>query len=603
MTTRTRTTSRGIARLAACVLLLIASACEAPPKVVPCGDVADAPKLARATARALLQLAAYDYALAGTYAGEKVRVVSSERYVAVVRGLVPKLAEVRSSALSETANAAGPVRDAVVALADTLTDLSKDAAAYSDAGDAGAFAKTVGDLVLAWDRLQTLATKLPPDTALAATIARGTAITVTARSEPLFAVTAGPYATAADADAAAKRIGTTLGVSRSAPFVVRVATYPTKAQADAAAAALKPKGIDVVAVAEEKQYRFTRGGVAPDAELWREPTRVVDGPGGSRRVALSADGKWIALAADDGTVAIFSADGQLTALPKFPAGVSALLFSTDGGWLFTGGASATMLFVPSGRSPLAPAQQMRFPSAITNAQYVDVPGAQAFVAISKGATGQPAGGAGLIGARAPDGAVIGDPFPITTPAAGGAIAVSSAGELFVATTSGTKTDLEVLRIGRERTLRGVVSVPGAVSDLAIDPKGDRGALVTDQGTFRFGPHAADPGATVQKVGAPVRDAAFGADGTLDLLEKDKATALAPDGTQRWQVPLTDGRRIVPAARTLIWDGADTVWAIAPDGGIDALGTDGTVQDVIATADGKRAAVVVDGRRALVFQLQ
>lgn len=571
--------------------------------MVPSGDVSGAPTIARAAAGALLQVAAYDYALAGAYAGEKVRVVSSDRYVTVVRSLVPKLADVRSTALSATANAAGPVRDAVVALADALTDLSKDAATYSGPADTGTFAKVVGDVMVAWDRLQTLSTKLPPDTALAGTIARGSAITVGARSEPLFALTAGPYASAADADAAAKRIGTTLAVTRSAPFLVRVATFPTRAQADAAATAVRAKGIDVVAVTEEKQYRFTRGGPAPDAELWREPTRLVDGPGGSRRVALSADGKWIALAADDGTVAIFSADGQLTALPKFPAGVSALLFSADGGWLFTGGASATVLFVPSGRSPLSAAQQMRFPAAITSALYVDVPGAQAFVAISKGATGQPTGGGGLIGARAPDGAVIGDPFPITTPAAGGAIAVSTAGELFVATTSGAKTDLEVLRLGRERTLRGVLSVPGTVADLAIDPRGDRGALVTDQGTFRFGPHATDPGATIQKIGAPVRDIAFSADGSLYLLEKDKATALGPDGSQRWQVPLTDGRKIVPAARTLIWDAADTVWAIAPDGGVDALGTDGTVQDVIASADGKRAAVVVDGRRALVFQLQ
>jgi len=36
---------------------------------------------------------------------------------------------------------------------------------------------------------------------------------------------------------------------------------------------------------------------------------------------------------------------------------------------------------------------------------------------------------------------------------------------------------------------------------------------------------------------------------------------------------------------------------------DALGIDGVVQDLVTSADGKRAAVVLDGRRALVFELQ
>lgn len=604
-TTRMRLTSSGPVRLATFVLLLvlIATACEPAPKVVPSGDVVDAPKIARAAGVVLVQLSAYDYALAGGYAGEKVRVVTPDRYVAVSRSLVPKLSELTSTSLSATANAAGPVRDAVVSLADSLNDLGKDAASYSGANDAGVFAKILGDVGTAWDRLRALAAALPPDPELAKMLARGPAFVVKATAGSLFVLSAGPYATVADADAAAKKIGPVISVTRASPFVVRVATYPTKPLADAGGTALRAKGIDVITVSEERTYTFARSGTTPDVELWREPTRVVDGPGGSRRIALSPDGKWIAIGAEDGTVAIFSADGALRALPKFPVGINALLFSADSAWLFAGGASATVLFVPSGASPLAVKDQIRFPSAITQVLSIGVPTARAFVAASKGATGIAAGGGGLVGARAPDGATLGDPFPIVTPASGALIGVTDGAEIFIATTTGTNTDVELLRLGRERVTRGVLRIPGIAIDFALDPKGDRAALVTDQGTYRFSPHAPDPAATLQRVGAPVRDVAFGADGIFYQLDKEKVTATGVDGTQRWQAPLTDGRKLLTGTRTLVWDAVDVVWAIAPDGAIDALGIDGVVQDLVASADGKRAAVVLDGRRALVFELQ
>ena len=598
-----RLTSSGLARLAACLFLLIASACDPAPKVVPSGDVVDAPKIARATGAVLLQLSAYDYGLAGSYAGEKVRVVSPERYVTVVRSLLPKFADLKSSSLSASANAAGPVRDAVVSLADAINDLTKDAGTYSGVADMGVFAKIAGDVATAWDRLRSLAPRLPPDAELQRVLARGPSFRVTAASEPLFALSAGPYATAADADAAAKKIGPVISVTRAAPFVVRVATYPTKALADTAGLALRAKGIDIIAVAEERSYTFARSGTVPDAELWREPSRVIDGFGGARRVALSPDAKWIAVATDDGTVAIFSAEGVLRALPKFPVGINALLFSGDSGWLFAGGASATVLFVPGGTSPLSVVNQMRFPSAITQILYVGVPTARAFVAVSKGPTGVVGGGGGLIGARAPDGAVLGDPFPITTPAAGGLIAVTDSAEIFIATTTAGGTDIELLRLGRERVTRGVIKIPGVAVDLALDPKGDRAALVTDQGTYRFSPHAPDPVTTLQRIGPAVRDVAFGPDGTFYQLDKDKITATGVDGTQKWLAPLSDGRKILVGTRTLVWDGVDVIWAIAPDGAIDALGIDGIVTDLVTSTDGKRAAVVLDGRRALVFELQ
>ena len=122
MTTRTRLTNSGLTRLALCVLLLIGSACESAPKVVPSGDVPDASPLARSTAAVLLQLSAYDYALAGGLAGQSTRTVSSDRWATVARGLLPKISDITSASLSATANAAGPVRDAVVSLADSLTD-------------------------------------------------------------------------------------------------------------------------------------------------------------------------------------------------------------------------------------------------------------------------------------------------------------------------------------------------------------------------------------------------------------------------------------------------------------------------------------------------
>jgi hypothetical protein len=603
MTTRTRPTSSGLRRIAFCIVLVIGSACESPPKVVPSGDVPSAPEIARSTAALLQQLAAYDYAVAGSLAGQTTRVVSSDRWATVARGILPKLADVISSSLSATANAAGPVRDAVVSLADTLTDLSKDANAYADGADPAVLAKTVGDVNLSWDRVQALAAKLPLDTELQKTVTRGKSFSVTPTSASEFALQAGPYATAADADAAAKKIGTVISTTHVAPFLVRVATYPSKGQADAAAAALKPKGIDVATVVEEHTYAFARGGAVPDLELWREPSRVINGPGSARRIAMSPDGKWIAMGSDDGTLAVFdAATGVLAALPKFSSGISALLFSADSAWLLAGGASATVLFVPSFMSALGSTQLLRFPSAITQTAYVNVPGARAFIAVSKSASGVSGSGGGLIGARAPDGAVLGDPFPIVTPAAGGFIAVTDRAELFIATTSAGKTDVEVMRLG-ERAIRGVISVPGAAQDLAMDPKGDRGAVITDQGTYRFAPHDANPTATLQKVGPPVRDVSFAADGTFYQLDKDKVIATGPDGAQRWQAALTDGRKLVPGLRTVVWDGADVVWAIAADGTADALGVDGQVQDVTVSADGKRAGVVLDGKRALVFDLQ
>src|SRR5436190_1956927 len=82
------------------------NACEPAPKVVPSGDVPDAPMLARGTATVLLQLSAYDYGLAGNLSGQTIRAVSPERWATVVRTLLPKLADITSTSLSAASNAA-----------------------------------------------------------------------------------------------------------------------------------------------------------------------------------------------------------------------------------------------------------------------------------------------------------------------------------------------------------------------------------------------------------------------------------------------------------------------------------------------------------------
>ncbi|HEY8655527.1 MAG TPA: hypothetical protein VIN34_02180 [Candidatus Limnocylindria bacterium] len=578
------------------VAVVLASACTAEPKPPPSGDVPAAPKLARDAATLLLQFSVYDYALAGSLAGEKARAVPPDRYAVVARTAVRGLRTFTSSALAASANTTGPVRDRLVTLADAVNDLANDAGTYADTSDAGTFTKVVGDLTRSWQQLRELGARLPADPELERTIARGLSFTVTTKADTVFVLTAGPYSTQADAEAAAKKAGAVESVTKSPPFVVRIATYPTRAAADAATAVLVPKGLDLSTIAQEERYAFSRGPVAPDTELWREPVRIFDTWGAARRVALSPDGAWIATGSDDGTVAIFSGEGVLRALPKFQAGVSQMLFSDDGRWLEAGGATLVTLGVPSGATFGA---TMRFPAA--TGQLLFVPTARVFVAASKGATGLPAGGGGVVGGRAPDGSAIA-PFPLPTPASGAAIAATEAGDLYIATAGSAGTDVEVLRMAGDRRIRGVLRLPGTARAIAVDRTGAFGAAVTDQGTFRFGPSDADPEKTIIRVADPARDIAFGADGTFYRLEQNRIIATAPGGAPRWQAVLVDGRRMVMGQRTLVLDGTDRVAVIAADGTIDDLGIGGTVQDLAVSPDGRRVAVLLESRRAVLFDL-
>lgn len=591
------TTPRNSA-VALLLFALLVLACTTPE---PPAERADAPggaAIARRAAAVLLQLSAYDYALVGSLNGQRELVVSSDRYANVARSSVRGINGLASETTAAAADRRGPVRERLLALADGLVVLGREVTAYVDGSEAAAFARVVSGVGVGWQRLSELVAALPPDDELGRTIARGTSFTVSVRADRVFAVTVGPYASLADAEAAARRAGTVETVARTAPFVVRVGTHPTRAAAEAAAAALVPKGFATAAIAEEERHAFARSGPAPDVELWREPSRVFDTAGAARRVAIAPGGAWLATGSDDGTVAIFSGQGVLRALPRFNAGVAHLAFSDSGEWLFAGGLTLANIRVPAG---VAFGTTVRLPTPATQAIFV--PGARAFVAAAKGPTGLPAGGPGAIAGRAPDGVALAAPFPLATPAGGAVLAATDAGEIFIASAGGGGTDIEVLRVGGERFPRGVVRVPGTVRALAVDKSGTRAAALSDQGVIRFEPRDGDPSKTLRTVApASARDIAFGADGTLYVLEATRLLALDAAGPQRWTAPLTDGRRLVMAKRAIVLDGSERLIAVDAAGAVDELGAGGTVQDVAVSLDLARVAALVDGRRAVLFSL-
>lgn len=560
-------------------------------------DAAGAQDLARDAGEILLQLSAYDYGLAGTLTAQRTYAVDIARYATVARATAARIQRFSGNALSATLDSTGPIKERVVALADSLVDLSRDANAYADGGDTAVFAKVIAEVTRSWEDLRGLQRYIrPADDDLARTIARGSSFVVTAKQQHVFVLTIGPFATAADADAAAKRIGAVDQVAKSAPFVVRTGTYPDKAAADAASAQLSAKGFAAL-VTEEDRFSFARSGPLPDLELWREPERSFDTWGAARRVAVSPNAAFVATGSDDGIVAIFSGDGTLRSLPRFNAGVAYLAFSEDARWLFGGGQTLANFQLPQG-VPIG--AQVKLPSPAQQVLYV--PKAYYFAAVAKGPTGDPSGGVGNVAGRAPDGAPLAS-FPIPIPSSGGALAATRAGELYVATNSGRgDTDVEVLDLTRDRTMRGVLRVPGEYRALAIDPGGVLGAVMTDKGVYRFGPHDVDPAKTLTRISDPVMDLAFGLDGTLYLLTKTKLSAHDLRGDLQWSVPLIDARRLIIAKRPVVLDAADHLLAFSGKGVMEDLGVSGSVQDVAASLDGQRVAVLNDGKRALLFKL-
>jgi hypothetical protein len=591
-------TRRALAPILAVAFL--ASCTESgPSKTDATSDVQGAPKLARDAGAVLLQVSAYNYGLAGALAGEHSRTVAAARYAAVMRGTTQTISAFNAAVLAGTLDRTGPIREKLVPLADGLSDLSRDGDTYADGGDPAAFARVLSDVTAGWQRLRELSTALPKDDALQSTIARGISFVVTSKSSTQSTITTGPYASATEAKQALQRMGSPLNgsFSQSSPYVVRIGPYNDRASADTASAGLLKQGV-INVVTDAESYAFARSGPLPDAELWREPSRVQEVRATSRRIAVSSDGAWLLTGSDDGYAALFDPKGALTALPQGFAGMSVLQFS-DGGDAQTfavGGQVVTFLAVPSGENI---GSGMRFTGAAT--QILFTGSTRVFVVASGGSTGLPGGGPGLIGGRTADGEVIGDPFPIVTPAAGGRIAASDAGDVYVGTTSEGAFDIEVFRPGQDAELKTVARIAGIGTALAVDRNAKFAAAVTDQGTYRFA--LADPKTTLTRVAGTVRDVAFAPDGTLYVMDQTSLLAIGPDGVARWTATLVDGRRLVAGRRAVVLDGTERALAFNPaDGTAEELGVGGTINDLTMSRDGRVVGVIVDARRAVLFTM-
>ncbi|HEV8671406.1 MAG TPA: SPOR domain-containing protein [Candidatus Limnocylindria bacterium] len=577
------------------VLVLLAAACSsspAPEKTRPTGDVTDARVIARTAADILLAFSVYDYALVGGLNGDKVRTVNADRFATVAHAQSDRVTANTTTVVAATVDTVGPVRDRLVALADGLTDLSRDALAYADARDPAALSRVLAGVDRGWASLRELASVIPADATLKAAIDRGASIKSTASSQPRFTLVAGPYTTAAEAADAAKTIGATATAAKESPFTVRVGPYPDRAAADKAATTLASQKINAV-VKEDRVYAFARSGAVPDAELWREPERFIEVHALARKIALSQDAALVATGSDDGFLTLHTRDGVLKALPKFNAGVNQLAFTDDARFLMGGGQVLATWLMPS------PNETVGVPVRLTGAaqSLVYVPAVNCFAASSGG------DGGGIIGGRAPDGVPLSDPFPIALPSSGGLLAVSDKGDLFIASQAAGGYEIRMFRPGVEQFPKGVLRVPGTGKAFAIDPSGTVGAAVTDQGTFRFQVTAADPTKSLTMLTTPVRDVEFARDGTLYLLDAQRVVAVDAEGATRWTTALVDGRRIATGLRPVVLDGTDRLVALDPKtGAIDELAPVGQIQDLVISRDGRWVGLIAEAKRAVLFRL-
>ncbi len=576
----------------AILIVATASCSTAPsPKTTATRDIADARPLAREISNILLNFSAYDYAVIGGINGERIRTVTTERYAAVARAQASLIAENSTRIIAVAVDSNGPIRDRLVTLADALGVLRTDALTYADAGEPEALARIIKDVDTGWGLLRDVESLLKDDGTLDKTAERGLSMKATATPGKRALVTIGPYAGAAEAAAIATEFGAAGVATTQSPFMVRV-TFPDRAAADAKAKDLQKHGTQAIVV-DQTAYAFTRSGTAPDVELWREPERFIDTHGGARRVALSADAGLVATGSDDGAIAIFTNDGVLRALPSFNAGVNQLVFTDDGRFLFGGGQLLQTWVMP--QPTFSVGVPMRLTGAATSAVFV--PKVNAFIAAS-------GGDSGIIGGRAPDGAPLSDPFPMGVAASGALLSASDAGDLFIATQVAQGFEIRVLRIGAERSPRGIVRVPGIGRAFDVDPSGSWAAAVTDQGTFRFSLKAADPSKTMLKVAGTSRDVEFARDGTLYVMEAQKLTAISADGSTRWSRGLVDGRRLAVGVRPIVLDGTDKLIGFATDdGGQDLLAPLGLIQDLVVSRDGRWVGVIAEARRAVLFKLQ
>src|SRR6202158_672867 len=423
------------------ILVLLAAACATPvvpDKTRPTGDVVDARSLpiARTAADILSTFSVYDYAFIGGLNGDKVRTVGADRFVTIARAQAALITANTTKVVAVSVDTVGPVRDRLVALADGLTDLSRDALAYSDGRDPAKLSRVVAGVDRGWASLRELASAMPADAALRAAMDRGTSIKSTATSKQRFTLTVGPLGSADEAAATAKDIGENAPAATDSPFVVRVGPSLDRAAADRAASTLAAKKITAI-VSEDVVYTFARGGEVPDAELWREPERFIDTRALARKIALSRDAALVATGTDDGFLALHTKDGVLKALAKFNAGVSQLAFTDNARFLMGGGQVLSNYVMP------APNDSVGVPVRLTGAaqSLVYVPGVDIFAASAGGSD------AGVIGGRTPDGLPLAEPFPIGLSSAGGLLAASDNGDLFIAWQTSGGYEVQVVRPG------------------------------------------------------------------------------------------------------------------------------------------------------------
>ncbi len=579
-------------------LSLAISACvSSPPAPAPARSPAalvSPATLARQSARVLVRISAYDYALAGSLAGERVRVVAPDRYVAALAGERDAIAAIKDRLLG-SAFADAALAGALVEVADADVRVFQDLQRFADAQDDLAFARIVQDVASAWSTLRELATRLPPDEALSSSISRGTAWTVTIARAPGYAVVTAPFASREEAIAAARRVGAVEQVASASPFTIRLLTTPDRTAAERRVAELRDLAI-VSAVVETERLAFVRAGPDPLPELWREPAMDIPTQGGAKRANFIAGG--VMVVSVDGNAFAFDDAGQPKWRARVNAGPSFVTPASGGAFVLVGGQFAQLL-TSDGRSVGAAA---RLPSAAAGAVWLEGP--RVFVAASQGPTGKPEGGGGGVAAIGLDGKALGDPFPLVTPAAGPALAASPArGEVHIATTSQGTTDVEVIRPGIDAKPRTVARVAGEVQDLAVDDAGTYAALVTTQGTFRFRIGVADPGATIERVGLAARDVGFGRDGTLYVLFADRLVAYDAGLRQRWSVTVSNGVRVLIGRRVVVQDGLRRVRVVdSASGAQDELASLGDIDDAAVSPDGARVLLLVEGRRAVLFQL-